>query len=186
MAVSDPNKFASVGNVKALFDSGEGFVHEANIDPSYALVPLTGTTGQVLQRTEGGVGWGKSVTPVLLWEGSAHEGSLTINGISGYSFIGVVYSSNNSNNLNSFIVCRKVDHLFKRTGSNITEVQLDAFIGNSLTYAYDGRSEVSIGGDSALFSAKISGDTITSFANYSGHNAFTNTSGLVMEIWGIV
>ena len=39
MAVSDPNKFASVGNVKALFDSGEGFVSTANYADGSVTLP---------------------------------------------------------------------------------------------------------------------------------------------------
>ena len=90
MAVSDPNKFASVGNVKALFDSGEGFVHEANIDPDYSLVPLTGTSGQVLTRTEGGVGWREAAQFDLLFEGNiADGGSITASGIEKYNVIAV-------------------------------------------------------------------------------------------------
>lgn len=86
MAVSDPNKFASVGNVKALFETGEGFVREANIAPGSALVPLTGSTGQVLTSTGSGVEWG-AIEPKLLWEGSAQSGSITVPGISGYRLI---------------------------------------------------------------------------------------------------
>ena len=39
MAVSDPNKFASVGNVKALFDSGEGFVNTTNYADGSVTLP---------------------------------------------------------------------------------------------------------------------------------------------------
>ena len=41
MAVSDPNKFASVGNVKALFETGDGFINTTNYaDRSVTLSKL--------------------------------------------------------------------------------------------------------------------------------------------------
>ena len=63
MAVSDPNKFASVGNVKALFDSGEGFVNTANYaDRSVTLPKLAqdvadGITKPKLGKDIGAYSW---------------------------------------------------------------------------------------------------------------------------------
>ena len=183
MAVSDPNKFASVGNVKALFDSGEGFVHSANIDPDYSLVPLTGTVGQVLTRTEGGVGWGDHEV-TLLWEGSVSYGSTdtgtTVEGSSKFStFIieGRLESSGSGDR--AFAIASRVDNFITGCGLlyKVSSNKAETFVADVVNAVFI-RTE----GDVFYRALSIGGHVymIRLHTNSSGVNVFVMT-----RVWGV-
>lgn len=181
MAVSDPNKFASVGNVKALFETGEGFVHSANIDPDYSLVPLTGSTGQVLTAgAEGGLEW-KSIEPQLLWSGDAVSGSVTAEGLGDYTALMVEagYSGSSTNLFSMFCL---VDQNGIVSGGTTFSVKVNAEGTVSTAVPRNG-----------LFRASLSGDTMTGKVGNSG-SFFLSAYGTqqtnynshhLINVWGL-
>lgn len=160
----------------------DGGIDDEQIASGKALVPLTGSTGQVLTRTGSGIGWDAADTSslVLLWEG-ASNGQITVPGISNYSFA-IVECSNPVSDArsNSFVgLCGWL------TLGNIT-VLISSGIGMLTDDSGSSANTSSITG----FAAKVSGETLIPHFGLGSSTSYLcivngSKSSKVNKIWGV-
>lgn len=157
----------------------DGGIDDEQISSGKALVPLTGTEGQVLTRTAGGVGWAKSGGN-LLWEGAVNSGTISIPGSSGYDVFGIVGTSRVNRARYYFAaLCSRFDNGVVYGGASAYSDNPSTSPGYLTEFGYHASFDAKTDGES------WTGNNAPSSFVWSNDASSFNRYAQVTQIWGI-